>query len=142
MKSTSRTLAFTPTAPGRLVDPHCRHSNPPKGRPFVDTSLLQSEAMASPDSRASDELRFRLSPDDKALITEAAAIQGVSISSFVRDPAVDRAKQVLAEASLRHVTVLPADEFDALMASLDLPVDPKVFDRARALLPTLPLDPA
>jgi uncharacterized protein (DUF1778 family) len=98
--------------------------------------------MPGTDARKSYDIRCRLSPDDKALITEAAAIQGVSISSFVRDPAVDRAKQVLAEASLRHVTVLPADEFDALMASLDIPVDPKVFDRARSLLPTLPLDRA
>lgn len=108
----------------------------------MDTSLLQSRPMPSSDSRATDELRFRLSPEDKALITEAAAVQGVSISSFVRDPSVDRAKEVLAEASLRHVTVLPADEFDQLMTLLDRPVDPKVFDRARALLPTLPLDPA
>ena len=108
----------------------------------MDTSLLQSQHMPSPDSRASDELRFRLSPEDKALITEAAAVQGVSISSFVRDPSVDRAKAVLAEASLRHVTLLSAEEFDELMARLDHPVDPTVFDRARALLPTLPLDPA
>lgn len=108
----------------------------------MDTSLLQSQHMPSPDSRASDELRFRLSPEDKALITEAAAVQGVSISSFVRDPSVDRAKAVLAEASLRHVTALPAEEFDELMTLLDRPVDPKVFNRARALLPTLPLDPA
>ena len=98
--------------------------------------------MTSEHPRATDELRFRLAPDDKALIVEAAAVQGVSISTFVRDPAVARAKEVLADASLRHVTSMSAEDFDHLMTLLDRPVDPAIFDRARQVLASLPLDPA
>jgi hypothetical protein len=37
---------------------------------------------------------------------------------------------------------LTAEEFEEFMALLDRPVDPAIFDRARQVLASLPLDPA
>jgi hypothetical protein len=37
---------------------------------------------------------------------------------------------------------MSAEDFDHLMTLLDRPVDPAIFDRARQVLASLPLDPA
>jgi uncharacterized protein (DUF1778 family) len=37
---------------------------------------------------------------------------------------------------------LTAEEFEEFVALLDRPVDPAIFDRARQVLASLPLDPA
>ncbi|MCE9621754.1 MAG: DUF1778 domain-containing protein [Actinomycetia bacterium] len=91
--------------------------------------------------RADEEIRFRVSGEDKVLIVKAAGLEGVSVSEFLRNPAVDRARLVVAEAALRHATVIPVDEFDKLMAALDAPIDPARFNRARQVLRELDLDP-
>ena len=93
-------------------------------------------------AKADEEIRFRVSGEDKILIVTAANLEGVSVSEFLRSPAVDRARLVVAEAALRQATVIPADDFDRLMAALDAPVDPSIFDRARQVLRELDLDPA
>lgn len=61
-------------------------------------------------------LDFRLDPDAKARIERAASLSRESISAFVVHAATDAADRVLARADL---TVMPADQFDALLAALD-----------------------
>ncbi len=60
----------------------------------------------------------RLDPNSEALIEQAAQVLHISSSSFMVDAAVDQAERVLARAD--H-TMMPAEQFDALVASLDAP---------------------
>lgn len=70
---------------------------------------------------------FRVDPDSKTEIEKAAAVTGESASDFARRAAVERAQAVLRQ---QHVTAVPADYFDMLMAELDAPVQSN--ERVRA----------
>jgi uncharacterized protein (DUF1778 family) len=70
---------------------------------------------------ASEEIKLRLSQREKALIRQAAAIEGRSVSEFLRAPALQRAEQVLAEASPPLSTLVPSSFYDDLVAALDEP---------------------
>lgn len=72
---------------------------------------------------------FRVAPDAKAAIEQAASLTGESASDFVRRAAVERAQAVLQED---RGTVVPSDYFDALMAELDAPAAPNERTRAAA----------
>jgi uncharacterized protein (DUF1778 family) len=61
---------------------------------------------------------MRADPDDEALISKAARIRRQSVSAFVLQAAATEAGRVIARAD--H-TVMPADQFDALIESLDQP---------------------
>ena len=74
---------------------------------------------------------FRISPAEKLRIEQAAAIEGISASEFVRRAANDAAREVL-----QRVTVVPSDYFDKLMATLDEP--PELCERIRAAVRQLP----
>jgi uncharacterized protein (DUF1778 family) len=65
-------------------------------------------------------LDFRLQPEDKDRIEQAAKVSNESISSFVVHAATAEADRVLARAD---ITMMPAEEFDALLASLDVAED-------------------
>ncbi|MEV7043877.1 DUF1778 domain-containing protein [Amycolatopsis sp. NPDC051061] len=69
--------------------------------------------MATKDER----LEMRLSKTDRALIEDAAKRIDESVTDFTRNAALDRAQHVLARA---EVTLMPAEQFDALFASLDI----------------------
>ncbi|MFC6090559.1 DUF1778 domain-containing protein [Saccharothrix sp. BKS2] len=61
-------------------------------------------------------LDFRLDQAQKGRIERAAELSKKSTSSFVVEAAVDAADKVLARAD---VTIMPAEQFDALMSALD-----------------------
>lgn len=61
-------------------------------------------------------IEMRTDPDSGAKIARAADIERKSVSAFVLDAATSAADRVLARVD--HV-MMPADQFDALLASLD-----------------------
>jgi uncharacterized protein (DUF1778 family) len=63
-------------------------------------------------------IELRTDPDTEARIARAAALQGMSITAFVRGAAERAADRVLGEADQ---TMMPAEQFDGLMTSLDAP---------------------
>jgi uncharacterized protein (DUF1778 family) len=62
-------------------------------------------------------LDFRLDPEVKARIERAAKLAHESISSFVVRAAAAEADRVLARSD---VTMMPTEQFDELLASLDI----------------------
>lgn len=65
-----------------------------------------------------ERLEARLTSTERKQIEQAAALAGESVSSFVVLAALDRADILVRE---RASTVVPADYFDQLVASLDEP---------------------
>ena len=70
---------------------------------------------------ASSEITFRVSQEDKELIKLAAEIENTSVSDYLRTLAVKRAMELVSHLRLREVTVIPATQFNALMANIDEP---------------------
>ena len=70
---------------------------------------------------ATSEITFRVSQEDKELIKLAAEIENSSVSDYIRTLAVQRAMQLVEHLRLREVTVIPATQFNALMACIDEP---------------------
>ena len=78
--------------------------------------------------RAKARLEARIDADLDRLITEAAEKQGVSKTAFVSDAARDAALKVIARA---EVTLMAAEIFDQMMASIDTADDsPELEDLA------------
>lgn len=65
-----------------------------------------------------ERFEVRATPELIALFGQAAALSGQSFSDFVRQAALARAEEVIRRG---QVTVLPAEEFDKLLASIDEP---------------------
>lgn len=61
-------------------------------------------------------IEMRADPQSEALIARAAAAQRLSVSAFVLDAAAREASRVLGRADQ---TLMPADQFDALVGALD-----------------------
>lgn len=76
-----------------------------------------------------ERIEVRLSADDKDAIAAAAAAAGLTTTEFVRDAVLDRAQHVRARADR---TLMPAEQFDALVAALDVPDDTPNLTRAFA----------
>lgn len=76
-----------------------------------------------------ERLEMRLSSDDRALIEDAASRTHENVSDFTRSAAVQRAEHVLARS---NVTLMPAEQFDELLASLDEPDEAPELARAIA----------
>jgi uncharacterized protein (DUF1778 family) len=71
-------------------------------------------------------LEMRADPDSSALIAQAAQLVGLSLSAFILQAATEEASRVIARVN--HA-VMPADQFDALLSSLDRPDDaPKIAE--------------
>lgn len=66
----------------------------------------------------SDRIESTVSPEARARLEQAAAMPGASVSSFMSDAAVERADELTAQET---TTIVPADYFDALLATLDEP---------------------
>lgn len=79
-----------------------------------------------------ERIEMRADPDKSAKITQAANLVEKSVSAFVLEAASAQAERVLAQA---EQVVMPADQFDALMKSLDTPAEAptlrKLADRER-----------
>ncbi|MGI8646971.1 MAG: toxin-antitoxin system protein [Acidimicrobiales bacterium] len=76
-----------------------------------------------------DRLELRVSATDRTLIENAAIRLRESISDFTRGAAVRRAERVLARS---NDTLMPEEQFDALLHSLDQPDDAPALARAFA----------
>jgi uncharacterized protein (DUF1778 family) len=63
-----------------------------------------------------ERIELRVSADDKAAIAAAAAAEQVTTTDFVRDAVLDRVQHLRARADR---TLMPAAQFDALVASLE-----------------------
>lgn len=70
---------------------------------------------------ATSEITFRVSQEDKELIKLAAEIENSSVSDYIRTLAIRRAMELVSHLRLREVTVIPANQFNDLMASIDEP---------------------
>jgi uncharacterized protein (DUF1778 family) len=66
----------------------------------------------------SRRIEMRADPQSEERIVQAAAARQQSVSTFVLAAAVREADRVLARAD---VTLMPAEQFDALMDSLEIP---------------------
>ncbi len=66
----------------------------------------------------SDRIEARVSPDERDRIERAAANAGLSVSAFMVNAAVERADEIIFEATS---TTVPADYFDKLLVALDKP---------------------
>ncbi|HTA32452.1 MAG TPA: DUF1778 domain-containing protein [Solirubrobacteraceae bacterium] len=74
-----------------------------------------------------ERLEARLTSTERKQIEQAAALAGESVSSFVVFAALGRADSLVREQAS---TVIPADYFDRLVASLDEPEDAPGLSRA------------
>ena len=73
-------------------------------------------------------IEMRADPDSEARIAQAAALLHQTISAFVLLAAVREADLVLARAD---TTLMPAEQFDALMSSLQAPDEaPRLLEAA------------
>lgn len=72
-------------------------------------------------------LEARVDPEGEHRITEAAARTRESVSTFVLRAALNEADRVLARSD---VVFMPAEQFDALMDSLDTPDEAPVLAHA------------
>lgn len=61
---------------------------------------------------------FRLSVQDAELLSEAAALSGTTVSGFVLDDALARARAVV---DAHRNVVLPGDVYERFLAALDAP---------------------
>lgn len=71
---------------------------------------------------ASARFEFRLRPEAKKCIEQAAELVHESTSDFARTAVEERANRVLQEHFA--VTVVPAEFFDELLQALDAPATP------------------
>jgi uncharacterized protein (DUF1778 family) len=78
-------------------------------------------------STKNDRLEMRVSKLDRALIEDAAQQLDESVSDFTRNAALRRAEKVLART---NVTLMPAEQFDALLESIDIADDAPVLQKA------------
>lgn len=71
---------------------------------------------------ASARLEFRVRPEQKSRIEDAAEVVHLPVSEFVRSAVEERAEQVLREHEA--TTRVPPEFFDDLLAALDKPAKP------------------
>ena len=83
----------------------------------MTTSTKPRKKTAPSETRSKARLEARIDADLDDLITQAAQKQGVSKTAFVSDAARDAALKVIARA---EVTLMAAEVFDQMMASIDL----------------------
>jgi uncharacterized protein (DUF1778 family) len=74
-----------------------------------------------------ERLEMRVSKSDRELIEDAAEKLHENVSDFTRTAALRRAEKVLARTS---TTLMPAEQFDALLESLDIADDAPALKRA------------
>lgn len=76
-----------------------------------------------------ERIELRVSADDKDAIAAAAEMEHTTTTDFVRDAVLDRAQHVRARADR---TLMPAEQFDALIAALDVPDETPTLARTFA----------
>jgi uncharacterized protein (DUF1778 family) len=76
-----------------------------------------------------ERIELRVSAEDKEAIAAAAALEDATTTDFVRGAVLDRVRHVRARADR---TLMPAEQFDDLVAALDVPDDSPTLARAFA----------
>lgn len=76
-----------------------------------------------------ERIELRVSAQDKDYIASAAAMEHTTTTEFVRNAVLDRAQHVRARSER---TLMPAEQFDALVAALDVVDDTPNLARAFA----------
>lgn len=74
-----------------------------------------------------ERIELRVSAEDKDAIAAAAAMEHTTTTEFVRTAVLDRTHRVQARADR---TLMPAEQFDALVAALDVIDDTPNLERA------------
>lgn len=64
---------------------------------------------------------FRTTPEVKALIEQAAALYGMTVSEYIKATVVEKSRQVIAQSEMR---VLSDRDRDLFLALLDAPAAP------------------
>lgn len=82
--------------------------DPNGATPYICTEMAQKTT----------RIEARLSPREREQIGRAAALVDESLSTFLVSAAVERAEHVFEQTS---TTVVPADYFDELLATIDEP---------------------
>lgn len=76
-----------------------------------------------------ERIELRVTAEDKDIISAAAAMEHTTTTEFVREAVLERAQRVQARGD--H-TLMPAEQFDALVAALDVPDETPNLARAFA----------
>ena len=76
-----------------------------------------------------ERIELRVSAEDKEAIAAAAAMEQTTTTEFVRDAVLGRAQHVQARSDR---TLMPAEQFDALVTALDVADDTPSLARALA----------
>lgn len=71
---------------------------------------------------ATARLEFRVRPEQKSLIEQAARLVDEPVSDFARTAAEEKAERIVREHEA--TTTVPAEFFDDLAAALDAPAHP------------------
>lgn len=100
----------------------------------IDTTAEPSPARPARSSRStrssrSSRLNFRVRDEQKALLEEAAALSGRTLTEFVLSSAQSAANDILAD---RTRFALPTEQWDAFAAALERP--PRELPKTAALL--------
>lgn len=76
-----------------------------------------------------ERIELRVSPEDKDAIAAAAALEHTTTTEFVRTAVLELTHRVQARSDR---TLMPAEQFDALVAALDVADDTPNLARAFA----------
>ena len=76
-----------------------------------------------------ERIELRVTAEDKDIISAAAAMEHTTTTEFVREAVLERAQRVQARGDR---TLMPAEQFDALVAALDAPDETPNLARAFA----------
>src|SRR6266536_2926154 len=101
-------------------------SQTPGGSPYKRRTLAREVVRVATKTQ---RIEMRTDPDSEGRIAQAAREVHLSVSAFVLDAAITAADRVLARVD--HL-VMPSDQFDALLDSLDRPDDAPTLSRVAA----------
>ncbi|WP_245511934.1 DUF1778 domain-containing protein [Methylosinus sp. sav-2] len=109
----------------RIVGGSCSDivaAEPSSRSPRIEISSLYAIVIRMKEqSTATSVLSVRVSPDERALLEEAAAQSRTTLSEFMRRKAVEAAE---AEVLERGVVAIPAKDWEAFEAWLERPAEP------------------
>lgn len=87
-------------------------------RPDAGSLQFMSEPAVSPSRR--HRLEVRVTPEQDALVRQAADLEGATVTAFVLETVTARAKRVVKQ---HQELVLSNDAFDRFIAELDKPAE-------------------
>ncbi|MDR0960421.1 MAG: DUF1778 domain-containing protein [Propionibacteriaceae bacterium] len=90
---------------------------------------MTTAAFAPTTPLKSRRFEARIDPESDEIISRAAASTGESKSAFIIRAARQAADKLLAR---QDVTIMPEEQFDAMMAALDQPQSVPVLERVAA----------